>query len=113
MHFPWYRLWPFALLPLLTGCRTPSEFDSARVGPFFTPTNFQAAARMPVEIRRVIVLPVADDGRLPEDTLDNLDTVLQTALGRAERFELVPLSRPVCARLTGTSRSPLCFSSVS
>jgi hypothetical protein len=101
MHFPWYRLWPFALLPLLAGCRTPSEFDSARNGPFFTPTNFQAAARLPVEIRRVIVLPVADDGRLPEDTLDVLDTVLQTALGRAQRFELVPLSRPACARLAG------------
>jgi hypothetical protein len=102
MQFLWHRLWPFALLPLLAGCRTPSEFDRARTGPFFSPTNFQAAARMPVEIRRVVLLPVADDGRLPEDTLDNLDTVLQTALGHAQRFELVALSRPVCARLTGT-----------
>ena len=101
MHLPWYRLWPFALLPLLAGCRTPGEFDSARNGPFFTPTNFQAAARMPVEIRRVLVLPAADDGRLPEETLDNLDTVLQAALGHAQRFEIVTLSRPACARLTG------------
>jgi len=101
MQFLWHRLWPFALLPLLAGCRTPSEFDSARTGPFFLPTNFQAAARIPEEIRRVVVLPVADDGRLPEDTLDNLDTTLQTALGHAQRFELVPLSRPACARLAG------------
>ena len=101
MQFLWHRLWPFALLPLLAGCRTPSEFDRARTGPFFLPTNFQAAARIPEEIRRVVVLPVADDGRLPEDTLDNLDTTLQTALGHAQRFELVPLSRPACARLAG------------
>jgi hypothetical protein len=101
MHFPWHRLWPLALLLLPAGCRTPSEFDSARNGPFFTPTNFQATARMPAEIRRVLVLPVADDGRLPEDTLDSLDTVLQAALGSAQRFEVVPLSRPACARLTG------------
>ena len=101
MQFSWHRLWPFVLLPLLAGCQTPSEFDSARSGPFFAPNNFQAVARLPVEIRRVVVLPVADDGRIPEDTLDNLDTVLQTSLGRAQRFELVPLSRPVCARLAG------------
>jgi len=104
MQFLWHRLWPLALLPLLAlaGCRTPSEFDNARTGPFFSPTNFQAAAVMPLEIRRVVVLPVADEGRIPEDTLDNLDTVLQTALGRAQRFEVVPISRPACARLAGT-----------
>jgi hypothetical protein len=99
-----FRLWPFALLPLLVGCESLQNLtalDRTIAGPFFTPTNYQAAARLPIEIRRVVVLPVADDGALTEETLNSLDTVVRSSLSRAQRFEIVPLPRADCVRLTG------------
>jgi len=104
MRSIWLCLWSLALCPLLTSCSSLPAVDNARSGPFFTPQNVQAASRMPVEIRRVVVIPVADDGKIAEDTLNAIDETIQTALNRAQRFEVVPISRTTCAQLTGTRR---------
>ncbi len=67
--------------------------DTARSGPFFQARNFQAVAALPAQVRRVVVLPVADDGKLLESSLNTLDSVVMEALTKTQRFECVPVSR--------------------
>lgn len=80
------------LLGLFSGCSTPPEYDSARVGPFFTPTNVQAEPSLG-GIRRVVVLPIwAGEVAAPEAAAE-LDPAIITALQREHRFEVVALPR--------------------
>jgi hypothetical protein len=76
--------------------------DGAVSGPFYTPTNVKAVAKIPADVRRVIVLPVAGGPALTEETLLKLDAVCLGELTRTGRFEVVPLSRDKLAEITGT-----------
>jgi hypothetical protein len=93
----------FALLSfLIVGCSALPKRDSAIVGPFYTPTNVKAIAKIPADVRRVIVLPVAGGPALTEETLLKLDAICHAELTRTARFEVVPLSRDTLAEITGS-----------
>ncbi|MBK9991786.1 MAG: hypothetical protein IPP19_13890 [Verrucomicrobia bacterium] len=91
----------FALL--LAGCASlplPKR-DGAIVGPYFTPANVKTLAKMPAEVRRIVILPVAGGPTLTEETLLTLDSVCQSELNRTGRFEVVPLTRDALAAISG------------
>ena len=84
-------------LGLAVGCGTPAFHDPARVGPFFTPTNFHGEASLG-GLRRVVLLPVSGGMLAPEETVAGFDPVVLAALQRQNRFEVVALSREDCQR---------------
>ncbi|MBI5381745.1 MAG: hypothetical protein HZA31_07590 [Opitutae bacterium] len=90
-----------ALLAFLAGCAAIPQPDAARKGPYFNPANVHSVVRLPADVRRIVVLPVAADGGIPEESLDALDMTIRAALNLTGRFEIAPVSRAVCARYTG------------
>lgn len=97
------RITALTLLALaLAGCSALPKRDGAVSGPFFTPTNVTAKVKIPAEVRRVVVLPVAGSAALTEETLTALDSVCQTELSRTGKFEVVPISRDALAAITGS-----------
>ena len=97
----WKSLLPILALALLAGCDSLPSRDSARLGPFFTPTNVYAAPQLPANIRRVAIMPVGSSAGLSEDTLDQLDASVMRSLNQVQRFESVPVTRSECDRITG------------
>ena len=93
MSRPLLRLVPLALLAVLAACSSVPSSDGAKSGPFYTPTNFQGQAALPATLRRVVILPISDDGKVQEDTLTRMDESLLRSINQAQRFECVPLSR--------------------
>jgi hypothetical protein len=89
------------LLGLVAGCEHPSMVDSARIGPFYSPINFTGVARLPYTVRRVVILPAAAGNLMPPETKDTLDPILDTALVRQQRFEVVAISRDELAKTFG------------
>lgn len=90
-----------AVFPLLPACTTPGIHDAARVGPFFSPTNFRSEAAIRV-VRRVVVMPVCAGGVAPEETEAMLDPIFIEALRRQNLFDVVTVSRAECQRRFGT-----------
>lgn len=89
---------------LLAGCElTPDLNDPVRFGPYYTPRNFAGEKRMPAEVRRVLVLPVALGELGPEETAITLDAAVTQALQVQQRFEVVSLPRAELRRLFGTT----------
>ena len=94
------------LLPLLlalAGCAGLSAvaLDPARNGPLFTPENHAGVARLPADVRRVVLLPLAAADGVEAETADSLDAIFVAALERTNRFEVVALSRAECDRVLG------------
>ena len=89
----------FGFLAVLvsTGCVHPPVNDSARIGPFFQPTNVSAEPLL-VGIRRVVILPTWGGTAAPNESLAALDPVFVAALQQENRFEVVALSREECLR---------------
>jgi len=97
------RITALALFALaLSACSALPKRDGAVAGPFYTPANVKAAAKIPDGVRRVIVLPVAGGPMPTEETLLKLDAICQGELTRTGRFEVVPLSRDKLAEITGS-----------
>ncbi len=80
-------------LPAWSGCMHPSPGDSARIGPFFTPTNVVGEAQLPAGLRRVVLLPVAGGAIAGAESAAALDPVFVAELQKQNRFEVVPLTR--------------------
>lgn len=91
----------FLGLAFIFGCSAVTKKDGAVDGPFYVPTNVKAAAKIPAEVRRVVVLPSAGGPSLTEETLTALDDAFQTELNKTNKFEVVPLSRDTLAAITG------------
>lgn len=89
-------------LLLLGGCDSLPKRDGALHGPYFKPTVFQSAEKMPLEIRRVAILPIADGAVLPEEALGTLDASVVKSLNLAARFECVHLTRDDIGRMART-----------
>lgn len=98
-------------LTLLAGCSTPPEYDSARTGPFFTPTNTHGEPSLG-GMRRVVVMPIWAGDIAPPEAAAELDPAIMTALQREHRFELVAFPREESLRrfrseaLSSTSALP-------
>jgi hypothetical protein len=103
-----WQILPFAfcLLPfafLLSGCETPSA-TAVDLRPPYKPDNiFLAGGKLPGDIKRVAVLPVACDGRQTDLAAgrDALEPLLFAELIKTKHFEVVPISRDALWRLTG------------
>ncbi|ACB73733.1 hypothetical protein [Opitutus terrae] len=80
------------------GCTSPGIHDPARIGPFFTPSNFVGEAQLPAELRRVVLMPVAAGTAAPAESAAALDPVFLTELQKENRFEVVRLTRSDCLR---------------
>lgn len=96
----------FSCLPLLAalaggGCLHPSFSSHARLGPFFTPTNYVGVAKLPESLHRVVLLPICGNEFVPPEAAEALDPVFLTALENQMRFEVVTLSRDECQKSFG------------
>lgn len=96
------HLLSLAAILWLASCEiTPDLADPVRYGPYYTPKNFAGEKRLPAEVRRVLVLPVALGTLAPEETARRLDDVVVRAVQEPQRFEVVPLPREESLRLFG------------
>ncbi len=84
-----------ALLLLgLTGCESvPDRLAVDPLTPSYKPTNVAGPDYLPIEVRRVAILPAWSTQPLDGRSLDNVDQAFVNALTRAARFETVPVSR--------------------
>lgn len=96
---PLLKAAPLAALVLLAACDSVPALDGAHTGPYFTPANFQGEATLPAAIKRVIILPLADDGKLQEEAMVRIDEVIIRTINQSQRFECVPLTRDEVQRL--------------
>lgn len=87
-----------AIISVLAGCMNPPAHDSARVGPFFRPTNQVGEPQLPANLHRVVVLPAAVGSVAPPESGAELDPIFITALQQTNRFEIVAINRDECAR---------------
>lgn len=88
---------------VVAGCVTTPLAGSMRA-PGYLPTNFsKEAARLPLTLRRVAVLPLAVSGQdaLRQAGREMLEPVLQAELGKAKVFELAVLSPAQLRHWTG------------
>lgn len=81
---------------MLGACMNPGAHDPARLGPFFTPTNFTGEAQLPATLRRVVLLPIAAGNIATAETATALQPVFLTELQKRNRFEVVMLTREEC-----------------
>lgn len=93
------KVLPLSALVLLAACESIPALDGARVGPYFTPANFQGETTIPADIKRVVVLPLADNGKLQEEAMLRIDEVILQTINSSQRFECVPVTRDNVQRL--------------
>ncbi len=98
------------VLCLVGGCQSTREsfMDRVQEREYFQPTNYQGEARMPLAIRRVLLLPLAGGSIVPPETADMLTEVFSAELQKEQRFEVVRLTRAECQHHFGAEE----FSSV-
>lgn len=88
----------FAAILGLAGCEhPPAPFDPARRGPFFKPVNYVGDPRLPLDMRRVVLLPIHGAPYADNETCELLDPIVAEALERQMRFEVVPFTRDECS----------------
>lgn len=81
-----------ATLLALSGCMSPDLTHNELGVPDYPITNVFVAEAYPVDLRRVVVLPVSLDGGLPE-VRQQLDATFRAELGQSRRFEIVQADR--------------------
>ncbi len=85
------------------GCASPkaSFFHKPKEKQYFTPTNFSGDTRLPVNLHRVILLPVSGGSIVPPETAATIEEIFVTELQKQLRFEVVRLTRADCQRRFG------------
>jgi hypothetical protein len=73
---------------------------------YFTPKNFTGDTRLPVNLHRVVLLPVYGGTIIPPETSSSIEEVFATELQKQLRFEVVRLSRTDCMRRFGAPEFP-------
>lgn len=91
------------VLALAAGCQTDRErfLDQVLARRYFSPGNYSAAPRLPVTLRRVVLVPVSGGAVAPPETAAALQAVFVAELQKQARFEVVQLSREECQRRFG------------
>jgi hypothetical protein len=95
-----------ALSFCVSACQT-NPFSDMVIGPSYQPVNvFQLAPRLPAELRRVALLPLAADAQMPmaDAGRESLDAVLSGELSKTKKFELVPVTPDQLREWTGHSQ---------
>lgn len=102
--FSYFRLGiPLSVL-LFAGC-TSADLPRASIhGPFYAPSNHTAVAQLPSSLRRVALLPLSAGPDVPLATLRGLDEAVHSELNRAQRFEVISVSREQLARHFGVDQ---------
>ncbi|HUG11249.1 MAG TPA: hypothetical protein VMM36_09560 [Opitutaceae bacterium] len=67
----------------------------------YSPVNFSAGPALPVDVRRVVLLPLDRAGHATPEIARELDAIVLAALQKEMRFEVVTLSRAECRRTFG------------
>lgn len=102
----WWLSCLFCLAGWITGCSSPRLQESV-FGPGYEPRNYvRLADRLPTDLRRVAVLPLAIPIKNPafEHGREALDPVLRAELKKIGRFGCNWVSEPELQRWTGQSR---------
>lgn len=88
---------------LLSGCASTGRdiADAATLKQYFVPKNYHGETKLPIEVRRVLMLPVSGGRIVPVETTKALEEVFATELLRQVRFEVVRLSRMECLQRFG------------
>ncbi|MEO6994234.1 MAG: hypothetical protein ABI273_11430 [Lacunisphaera sp.] len=74
----------------------------AKGNEFFTPTNFTGDTRLPVNLHRVLLLPVYGGTIVPPETAASIEAIFATELQKQMRFEVVRFTREDCMRDFGS-----------
>lgn len=92
-----------AMLTLLAGCETPGVVAVDLSAPYQPDNVFLAAPKLPADVKRVAVLPLACDGQQTDLTAgcDALGPILAAELTKTKRFEVIQVSPEELWRLTG------------
>lgn len=69
---------------------------------FFTPTNFSGDVRLPVNLHRVVMVPVYGGTIVPPEMAASIEEVFAAQLQKEIRFEVVRISRADCQRRFGS-----------
>lgn len=95
--------WCGLALLLAAGCASTSEAIRRKAGDdrYFVPTNFSGDVRLPVNLRRVVMLPVHGGTIVPPEMAASIEAVFSAQLQKEIRFEVVRLSREDCQRRFG------------
>ncbi len=99
------------MLLAMAGCASSGEgfTHKTKESKYFTPTNFNGDTRLPVNLHRVVLVPVYGGKIIPPETAASLEEIFATELQKQLRFEVVRFSRADSLRKFGATE----FSSVS
>lgn len=95
------------LAALLSGCSTlglskqKSDAPRETYRPKYVPKNVTSTTKLPLDVRRVVVLPIYWDRDANADFVTDLDIIMQLSLQRTGAFEVVPISRTQMYKLFG------------
>lgn len=92
------------VLLFAVGCASSTDkvlIQKSKESRFFTPTNFNGDTRLPVNLRRVVLLPVYGGSIVPLETAATIEEVFAVELQKELRFEVVRFSRAECQRRFG------------
>ena len=97
------RILPVLAVFFAVGCAVPhvTFANKQKEKQYFTPTNFTGDTRLPVNLHRVILLPVCGGSIVPPETAAAIEEVFATELQKQARFEVVRFSRAECQRRFG------------
>ena len=102
------------LASLLAGCSSFGLGDQKNTAPRetyrpkYVPKNVTSTTKLPLDVRRIVVLPIYWDRDANADFVTDLDVIMQLSLQRTGAFEVVPVSRTQMYKLFGVYQ----FSSV-
>jgi hypothetical protein len=100
------------LAALLSGCSTfgskKSDAPRETYRPKYVPRNVTSTTKLPIDVRRIVMLPIYWDRDANADFVTDLDVIMQLSLQRTGAFEVVPVSRTQMYKLFGVYQ----FSSV-
>lgn len=99
-----HRMLFSAAILLVAGCES-SPTTLLRKGKekqYFTPTNFSGDTRLPVNLHRVLLLPIWGGTIVPTETAASIEEVFVAELQKTQRFEVVRISRAECLRRFGS-----------
>jgi len=95
------------LVTLLSGCshigigKSKSDAPRETYRPKYVPKNVTSTTKLPIDVRRVVVLPIYWDRDANADFVTDLDVIMQLSLQRTGAFEVIPIPRTQMYKMFG------------